>query len=75
MLCCISKLLLDLCIEALMLDQCVTRPYHSMCTLQETAKLYEQAELHHVYKGQYAAEYEMTRNASGWKLMDSTITF
>ena len=46
-----------------------------VCILQETAKLYEQAELQHVYKGQYAAEYEMTRDGSGWKLMDSTVTF
>ena len=42
---------------------------------QEDASLYEDAELVHVYKGTFTAEYTATRQANGWKLTHNSVTF
>lgn len=42
---------------------------------QEDASLYEDAELVHVYKGTFTAEYTVTKQPHGWKLTSNSITF
>lgn len=44
------------------------------CKLQETASLYEEAELQHVYTDEYAAEYELEKQGAEWRLAESTVT-
>ena len=45
------------------------------CDVQENASLFEDAEVAHVYKGTFTAEYQVTKTQHGWRLTHNNVIF